>query len=149
MKVVFVHHGEKESDKENPALTLFGHKLAKKAAIWIREQGIYPQNMLSTPTKRTIQTAQAIQKEFKEQDLSIEFQEIPDSWNDWLCLGEELFNTSPNTWILVGHHPTIAMLKEEFNLPLSLATFASVVIIERKEEDRWAFIQQKQGSLVS
>ena len=148
MKVIFVHHGEKQKQKEDPALTPFGHKLVKKVALWIREQTFTPKRILSTSTKRTIQTAQAIQKEFKEQTLSIEKQEIPDSWEDWLCLGEELFRFSSSDLVLVGHHPTVAMFKEEFRLNISLATFASVIVIERVTQNHWRFIKQKQGALV-
>ena len=147
MKVVFVHHGEKEKKKEDPALTFFGHTLAQKVAQWIREQGIVPQKLLSTSTQRTIQTAQAIQKEFKEEHLSIDIQNIPDLWNDWLCLGEELFQKASFPCVLVAHHPTIAMLKEEFRLNLSLATFASVIVIERKASEHWNVVQHKQGTL--
>ncbi|MEC7984676.1 MAG: histidine phosphatase family protein [Myxococcota bacterium] len=147
MKIIFVHHGEKEKAKEDPNLTPFGRKLARRAAFWIREQGIVPENIASTSTKRTIQTAQAIQKEFHEQKLSIALKNIPDSWSDWLCFGEELFRASPNPWVLVGHHPTIAMFKEEFRLKISLVTFASVIVLKRDKANHWSFIKQKQGAL--
>jgi phosphohistidine phosphatase SixA len=136
MKLIFVRHGAKRNDDPDPALTSLGRKMAFSSGRWIEKHINSDPILISTPTIRTIQSANEICLAL-ERELSILKQNIPSDWNSFERHVIDTYETYQNNLIiLVGHHPTMEMLISKFSLPIPPQNFSSGVLLE-KEHASW------------
>lgn len=135
MRIIFIRHGERRKGETDPALTSAGHRMAREAALWMRDQGIQPTRILHTPTRRTRQTADEIGLVFPAAERS-ERPESPEVEVDWNQLVAALEGQAgaEAPLALVGHHPTIDLLLRAFGpapTPVPRQNFASVLVVDR------------------
>lgn len=132
MYIIFVRHGERRKGESDPELTSWGRRMSTETGAWLQEQGLRPDLVMVTPTMRTRQTAEEILLLFSA-PIPTREAELP--MEDWDALRELLQGELPEdgTALLVGHHPTMDMLKNQFS-PLSTivprANFASAVVLQ-------------------
>lgn len=146
MNVAIVHHAEKKNGGKDPELTTFGEQQATRVAQFLA-QHMTPQFIWYTQTKRTQQSAQRIQKQFPVATCSFR-DDIPDRWEDWCRFGENIYEQNPNALhCIVCHHTTIQMCKQQFQIPLFLSCFSSVILLERIALYTWECTSFRQGEI--
>ncbi len=124
MHIIFVRHGARRSGESDPELTSWGRRMAAETGQWIGKQGIVLTAVRSTPTRRTQQTAAEITAALAL-EVAITHGEVPEelsAWGGLLDAGDAL--------LLVGHHPTMDMLRHTFRLSVPRSNFASAVVLE-------------------
>ena len=136
MKIVFIRHGAKRSSETDPALTSMGRKMSFETGRWLADNGHVPEQFLSTPTLRTTQTAEECSLAI-EQKINIEASAIPEQWEEWLDFLEELCDSYPNVLALVGHHPTMHMLTEKYQLSVPRHHFATAIVLQKITCREW------------
>ena len=109
--------------------------MSTETGRWLQQNGLRPDLVLVTPTMRTRQTAEEILLLFS---ASIPTREtgLP-TWQmeDWDALLESLQTelSEDGIALLVGHHPTMDMIKLQFGtLPTAIprGNFASAVVLQ-------------------
>ena len=144
--VALIHHGEKQGDTKESPLTARGRIQARKAALYLKTQSISPSTLLHTQTHRTWESARILSKEFPDLEIQ-EIEDVPYLWEDWENFIQKIRNKYTQNYIIVCHHPTFAMIKNEFQLKLSLQSFSSVIILVQEERHTWSILSYKQGEL--
>ena len=146
MNVAIVHHAEKKKEKNDPGLTAFGTKQATRAAHFVA-QNMTADFIWHTQTQRTQQSANRLMKQFPLSKCSFR-DDIPDRWEEWCSFGENLYKEMPNAnHCIVCHHTTIQMCKQQFQIPLFLSCFSSVVLLERIALHTWNCTRFRQGEI--
>ena len=138
MQIAFIRHGERRRNESDPALTSAGRRMASEAARWLQRQGFVPTTVVSTPTRRTRQTAEELCLVFPAAQL-IEHPAEPEGEAAWEALLSELpLDRGP--LVLVGHHPTVEMLLHAFGPPpvaIPPHHFASALLLEPAPGPGW------------
>lgn len=134
MKIVFVRHGERRKGESDPELTSWGRRMSTETGRWVQEQGLTPDLVWVTPTMRTRQTAEEILLVFSA-PIPTREAGLPELMEDWDALVESLAERVPEDGValLVGHHPTMDMIKRELGpIPVSVprGNFASAVVLQ-------------------
>lgn len=135
MQVVFVRHGERRRGESDPELTSAGRRMAAETGRWLANRGFVPALVISTPTLRTLQTADELRAALPPAPLETVDME-PSSANTWEAL-VSLFQprVGPGTGLLmVGHHPTLHALLDAFGptpVPVPGHHFAAALVLER------------------
>ena len=110
---------------------------------WLAERNHLPHRILSTPTRRTLETAEALLKGCRR-NLPIEKTEVPVEHGEWLGFLEALQDGEEGV-IIVGHHHTTDMLKGKHALAVSPIHYASAIVLERTASKEWRCIDTWQG----
>lgn len=134
MKVVFVRHGERRKGESDPELTSWGRRMSTETGRWLQSQGLTPDQVIMTPTMRTRQTAEEILLVFSA-PIPTREAGLPELMEDWDALMDALAEEVPEGGValLVGHHPTMDMLKRELGpTPVTVprGNFAAAVVLE-------------------
>ena len=145
MKVAFVHHGEKTRDDESAPLTQKGRAQIHRAAQFVLSSGIRPETIICTKTTRTIESAHIVASYFHDAHIQ-QKSALPELWEDWLSFGENRFEMTSADCIVIGHHPTLGLLKDHFHLKLSLQSYSSVIILKRDAYQVWSVTKHHQGA---
>ena len=108
--------------------------MSTETGNWIKAQGLTPSLIWMTPTMRTRQTAEEILLVFSA-PIPIQEAGVPELLEDWEPLVTSLEAEVPKEGVvlLVGHHPTMDMIKQEFGpLPVNVprGNFAAAVVME-------------------
>jgi phosphohistidine phosphatase SixA len=128
MQLAFTRHGERRRGESDPALTSAGRRMAREAALWLRDQGFAPARIVATPTVRTRETADELGLVFPDAARS-ERPDAPETRDDWDRLFD-LLSCDDGPVALVGHHPTLAFLLRAFGpppVPVSVGHFAATL----------------------
>ena len=144
MKLAFVHHGEKLNDETTAPLTQRGRLQIARAADILRRSELNPQKIICTSTRRTLESARIIASHFSAIRV-IQKNYLPELWEDWLDFGEHLCKDLQEDHIIVGHHPTLGLLNQQFHLKLSLQSYSSVIILKRNNYRFWSVMLFHQG----
>ena len=134
MKVVFVRHGERRSGESDPELTSWGRKMSTETGRWLQSQGLTPDQVIVTPTIRTQQTAEELLLVFSDRIPTREAW-LPELMEDWEALMDSLEEEIPaeGVALLVGHHPTMDMLRRDLGpMPVTVprGNFAAAGVLE-------------------
>ena len=143
MTIIFVRHGACKRNENDPGLTSFGKRIAQETGHWLVSLGLIPDKFISTATLRTRQTAVALMVGTKK--FTVEISDIPINRTEWGPFIETLHQSSHKCIAIVGHHPTIELLNEEFDLSIPTANYASAVVIQKTAVDRWVCFDSWQG----
>lgn len=149
MRIAFVRHGEKRRGESDPALTSAGHRMATETGLWLRDLGLAPLLVLTTPTTRTRQTAEELRAVLPDAPLE-ERADLPECRDDWDVLVDPLARRLGPTaeLLLVGHHPTLHFLSDAFG-PLPVAVprhhFAAALVLDRLAGGRWVITEAWPG----
>jgi phosphohistidine phosphatase SixA len=148
MNIVFVRHGERQAGESDPELTSFGFRMVEEVAAWMLALEFSPQLALTTPTRRTHQTVSTILAHFPDTLLE-EIPESPELETDWEVCTEKLSkrNKPPDSVLMVGHHPTLEMLLQNYGPPpmvVSRHHFA-VGLLLQQSESRWSIVRAWPG----
>ena len=140
MKIVFVRHGERRKGESDPELTSWGRRMSTETGHWLQDQGLQPDLVWVTPTMRTRQTAEEIRLVFSA-PIPTREAGLPELMEDWDALEDALSAALPEGGValLVGHHPTMDMIKQEFGpLPVNVprGNFAAAAVLE-SADGRW------------
>ena len=108
--------------------------MSTETGQWLQEQGLRPDLVLVTPTMRTRQTAEEILLLFSAPIPTREAGLPTWQMEDWDALMSSLQAELPEDGValLVGHHPTMDMIKSKFgSLPTTVprGNFASAVVL--------------------
>jgi phosphohistidine phosphatase SixA len=142
MRIVFVRHGERRKGESDPALTSAGRRMARETALWLRDHGVSPAHVVSTPTTRTRETADELSLVFADAARH-DRPESPEHRDDWDRLLDVLARAPglDRTVCLVGHHPTVDLLLREYG-PAPVAVprhhFASALVLDPRAAGRRA-----------
>jgi phosphohistidine phosphatase SixA len=106
--VFYVRHGESTGDGSNPGLSENGQAMAREAAGWLAARGYRPARILTTPRRRTRETATRLADHAWEggRPEVVERTGSARSGTEWEALAEELGEGG----LFVGHHPTQHLL---------------------------------------
>ncbi len=137
MKVVFVRHGAKRNNEADPSLTFYGKKMSVETGEWLKKNGHLPDKVICSGKKRTKETAYELLNGCGRK-LNVSSEDLPeeeDDWNDYLNLLSLM--DEKETTLLVGHHPTMLMLIEQYGLEISIQNFASAVVLKKISNGVW------------
>jgi phosphohistidine phosphatase SixA len=109
--------------------------MSTETGRWLQQNGFRPDLVLVTPTMRTRQTAEEILLLFSASIPTRETGLPTRQMEDWDALLESLQAELAEDGIalLVGHHPTMDMIKTQFgSLPTAIprGNFASAVVLQ-------------------
>jgi phosphohistidine phosphatase SixA len=109
--------------------------MSTETGRWLQQNGLRPDLVLVTPTMRTRQTAEEILLLFSASIPTRETGLPTRQMEDWDALLESLQAELAEDGIalLVGHHPTMDMIKTHFgSLPTAIprGNFASAVVLQ-------------------
>ena len=138
MNVVFVRHGAVRGNEVDPALTSYGHRMSIEVGAWLKSKECLPESFWSTPTKRTLQTAENIligcglkrpinSLEMTEFELSLE------QIKKILSL-----NSGIMTCLFCCHQPLMEKLRNQYAPNSPPIRFASALIM-RYSEGAWVY----------
>lgn len=135
MYIIFARHGERRKGESDPELTSWGRRMSTETGHWLQEQGLRPDLVLVTPTKRTRQTAEEILLPFSA-PIPTRETGLPtwqtEKWDE-LVVSLQAELPEDGVALLVGHHPTMDMIKHKFgSLPTTVprGNFASAVVLQ-------------------
>ncbi len=103
------------SDIDRP-LNKRGKENAPKIGQYLKKKKVNPQIIISSPSKRTLSTAEIISNEigYKEKNLRIEMKLYAANLNDLIELVNKL-GDNLNEVMLVGHNPSFTLAVEYFS----------------------------------
>ncbi len=136
MVVAFIRHGEPRKGESDPELTSAGRRMASEAAQWLAGQGEAPHTIVATPTCRTRQTAEELQRVFPDAAF-LQRQDCPESAADWQRL---VAAVGPGPVAVVGHHPTLAFLLAAFGpppIPVPIRHHAAALVLRPDTAGYW------------
>ena len=116
--------------------------MAQETGAWLAKRNHCPQRILATPTRRTVQTAEALLKGCKT-ELPIEKAEVPSEHREWMGFLDGL--EGKDDICIVGHHNTTDMLKGRFSLSFSSIHYASAIVLKRVSSSEWRCVDTWQG----
>jgi len=133
MHIVFVRHGERRKGETDPELTSAGRRMAVETGRWIVSCDLTPTKMITTATRRTQQTVAELQYAFG-QTIQSQLMTVPDTSESWSNFVSDLYNDNgpDGVIVVVGHHPTTALLKRiygPFPSPIPIINYASAVVL--------------------
>ena len=138
MTIAFIRHGEPRRSESDPGLTSAGRRMAMEAGQWLASQGLTPTSIQCTPTQRTRDTAEELSLVFSGLEVR-ERDGEPHDLSDWRRLVAPLRRT-PGLHVLVGHHPTLALLLRAFGPPpepVPVHHYAAALLLLPAEEPAW------------
>jgi phosphohistidine phosphatase len=148
IRFVFVRHGRYDgsdvprSERRRKPLVHRGEAQAREAGRWLRERGITPDLVVTTDTRRTVQTADFVLEElgFDDRDRLVTgggFRSrhgLHGKLREWIGEREDV-----GVLLFVGHHtsqPSLLKLTGRRDLGIDRSSHACVLVCLR-DGDRW------------
>ncbi len=154
MKLIFLRHAEYEPAQTRPKdgpLSERGRLQAATAGRWLRDCGIRPTHLLTTPRLRTRETARLALAELQFDEAVVQLKErtLPRAVAPWLALADQLRAQVGDDAVvlLVGHDPTQSLMRRDFGLPGSVTREhrAVVVVLQADAQGRWRGVDYFSG----
>ena len=144
MRMIFIRHGAKRSGEGDPQLTSAGRKMSYELGKWLLSRGYLPKKAYRSSTKRTEETLEEVMFACNTK-LDVISTEIPEFWDDWLNFLEGVSQSTNSDFIIAGHHPTVEMLIDKYNISIPPRNFASAIVLKKCSNRLWNYIDSWQG----